>query len=274
MPLPELLQGASFGFFTLQRRLGSSRSGELWLASKAPGEFAALKFFPLNPAGDQPVLSFLNWEATVQNQIFAECGHTVPILEIFRGSESCPPYCASAFIEGESLAQRLDREKKLPPLDALAIVRPLLIALSVAHQANHIHGDIKPSKVLLDTAGKAYLAGFGVSRALEDRLPIEITYRSPEEWSGTRPDVRSDLFALGCLTHLMLTGRAPGKSPLSIREWNPAVSPELEDVVYRLLEQDPRNRFATCADLLSALESLPLAKPLTGPGLSSTAALR
>ncbi len=238
--LPPLESGQIVGAFSLDRRLGSGRCGELWLANKPSGETAVLKFFGLDPATDQSVISMLSWQAAVQNQVQAGCGHTVAVLEISRGSETCRPYIAVAYVEGESLKQRLTRRGKLSPAEAVPVLRQLFTALGHAHRLQHLHGDVKASNVLLDLQGNAY--------------PIEIEYRSPEEFSGQPASDRSDMFAVGCVAVEMLTGRKPSDSPLSLREWNPAVPPELEVIVSRLTSSHPLGRYLSCSEVLAALE--------------------
>src|SRR5215470_5636423 len=103
--LPPLESGHTAGCFVLDRRLGTGRCGELWLANRTSGEPAVLKFFALDPVTDQSAVSMLSWHATVQNQVYANCGHTVPVLEISRGNGETRPYVAMAYVEGESLKQ-------------------------------------------------------------------------------------------------------------------------------------------------------------------------
>src|SRR5258708_4210081 len=113
--LPPLESGQIVGAFSLDPRLGSGRCGGLWLAQQTARGAAVPKFFRLEPATDQSVISMLSWQAAVQNQVQAGCGHTVAVLEISRGSETCRPYIAVAYVEGESLKQRLTRRGKLSP---------------------------------------------------------------------------------------------------------------------------------------------------------------
>src|SRR5260370_25697498 len=127
--LPPLESGQIVGALSPDRRLGSGGCGELWLANNPSRETAVLKFFGLDPATDQSVISMLSWQAAVQNQVQAGCGHTVAVMEISRGSETCRPYIAVAYMECESLKQPLTRPGKLSPAEAFPLLRQLFTAL-------------------------------------------------------------------------------------------------------------------------------------------------
>ena len=127
------------------------------------------------------------------------------------------------FVEGESLRDRLTREKQLPVEDAVRIAREAALALDYAHQHGVVHRDIKPENLLLTTDGSTMVADFGIARALsgsEQQLTstgIAIgtpAYMSPEQASGTRDlDARTDVYALGCVLYEMLAGEPPYTGP-------------------------------------------------------------
>src|SRR3989449_10179526 len=122
------------------------------------------------------------------------------------------------FVEGESLRDRLNREKQLPVEDALRIAREAAEALDYAHRSGVVHRDVKPENVLL-TEGYALVADFGIARALGGGEPqltstgIAIgspAYTTPEQASGTHElDARTDVYALGCALHEMLASGPP-----------------------------------------------------------------
>ena len=127
------------------------------------------------------------------------------------------------FVEGESLRDRLDREKQLPLDDALRIAREVAGALAYAHRHGVIHRDIKPANILLQ-AGHAVVADFGIARAVDHAGGNHLTetgmtlgtaaYMSPEQATASPDfDGRSDLYSLGCVLYGMLAGQPPFSGP-------------------------------------------------------------
>ncbi len=182
------------------------------------------------------------------------------------------------YVEGESLAARLRREKQLPIEDALQITREVAEALAAAHAQGVIHRDIKPENILLEK-GHAILADFGIARAVDAVGAEKLTetglaigtpsYMSPEQSVGERDlDGRSDLYALGCVLFEMLAGEPPYSGPSAqaiiakrfhapvprVSTLRESVSVGLEDIVTRLLAKSPVDRFASAESLVNALE--------------------
>ena len=137
-------------------------------------------------------------------------------------------YCVMPFIEGESLRDRLVREKKLSVPDSVRIVEQVASALSHAHERGVVHRDIKPDNILL-AGDQAMVADFGIARAVEVAGGERLTgtglavgtpaYMSPEQAVGDKNiDARSDVYALGCVVHEMVAGRAPfeGDTPQAL----------------------------------------------------------
>src|SRR5439155_17749396 len=127
------------------------------------------------------------------------------------------------FVEGESLRDRLAREKQLPVEEAVRITREVALALEYAHQHRVVHRDIKPENLMLATDGSTMVADFGIARTLSGGEP-QLTgtglaigtpaYMSPEQASGTRElDARTDVYALGCVLYAMLAGEPPPTAP-------------------------------------------------------------
>src|SRR3989454_11291659 len=127
------------------------------------------------------------------------------------------------FVEGESLRERLTRERQLPLDDALQIPREVADALGYAHSEGIIHRDIKPENLLL-SHGHALVADFGVARALQSAAGERLTetgiavgtpaYMSPEQATAERDlDARSDIYSLGCVLYEMLAGQPPHPGP-------------------------------------------------------------
>ncbi len=181
------------------------------------------------------------------------------------------------FVEGESLRDRLRREKQLSIADALRLATEVASALDYAHRHGVIHRDIKPENILLHD-GSALVADFGIALVVSSAAGNRMTetgmslgtphYMSPEQAMGEREiTVRSDVYALGCVTYEMLTGDPPfigstaqaiiakvmTEKPAGIRRQRERVPEEVEDAVLTALEKLPADRFATAAEFAAAL---------------------
>src|SRR5574338_1176362 len=170
------------------------------------------------------------------------------------------------FVEGESLRDRLARERQLPVADAVRITREVALALDYAHRKGVIHRDIKPENILL-IDGQAIVADFGIARALgavDENLTGTGTvigtpaYMSPEQAAGDRAiDGRTDIYSLGCMLYEMLAGEPPFTGPSAqailarrfaetaraIRPVRPTVPAAVERAVLKALERIPADRF-------------------------------
>jgi serine/threonine-protein kinase len=186
------------------------------------------------------------------------------------------------FIEGESLRDRLRRQKQLPVEDALWIGRETADALDYAHRQGVIHRDIKPENILL-TGSHALVADFGIGRVLQsgpEDLRLTETglsvgtpaYMSPEQAAGDR-DLRggTDIYSLGAVVYEMLAGEPPFAGPTaqsmiarrlteaapSVRQHRPAVPEAVDAAIQRALARVPADRFATAAEFGNALQASP-----------------
>jgi TolB-like protein len=181
--------------------------------------------------------------------------------------ESALVYYVMPYVEGESLRDRLKREKQLPVDEALRIAREVCDALSYAHSRGVIHRDIKPENILLES-GHAVVADFGIARALDAAGGARLTetglaigtpaYMSPEQAAGQRDvDGRSDLYALACVLYEMLAGHPPFSGPTvesvvhqhlvveapTITHIRPAVPTAVATALARALSKTPADRY-------------------------------
>ena len=214
--------------------------------------------------------------------------HILPLFDSGGDGESL--FFVMPFVDGESLRDRLQREGALALDTAAAIVRQVGDALDYAHARGVVHRDVKPENILL-SGGQALLADFGVARAPVRRADQTLTsagmtlgtpaYMSPEQAAGDRDlDGRSDLYALGCVTHELLAGAPPftaGNAMATIAQHVLAPPPRLigaredlpdavADAVARMLAKDPAERFGTAAEFALVLEtaSNAMRQPSTG----------
>jgi serine/threonine-protein kinase len=210
------------------------------------------------------------------------------------------------FVEGESLRDRLRRERQLPLDTALQIAREAARALDYAHQHGVVHRDIKPENILLTKDGSSLVADFGIARALGGDEHLTQTgmsvgtpaYMSPEQASGEKTiDARTDVYSLGAVLFEMLAGEPPYTGPTaqaiilkrftepvpSVRRGRPSVPEGVDQAIQRALAPVPADRFATAAEFGRALQpavtagaataaATTVATPAAGPSSTSAPA--
>lgn len=186
------------------------------------------------------------------------------------------PYLVMPLLEGETLAARLGRSR---PLDSSLLIRigtQIASALAAAHQKGITHRDVKPGNIWLESpSDRVKVLDFGLARTDADEygeVPTFGTpgYMAPEQSRGDVVDHRVDLFSLGAVLYEMATGRGPfvGSSlnavltairemkPVAPRTVNPSISERLSDVVMKLLEKKPEDRFQSASETAKALQEL------------------
>ena len=189
--------------------------------------------------------------------------HVVQFYE--HGVDNEMYYYAMEYVEGETLTARLRREKRLPWREVVELSIQICVAFKAAHDAGIIHRDLKPSNLLLSPDGTVKLTDFGVAHVFAgSKLTITggiigtAEYMSPEQGQGQRITKRSDLYSLGAVMYVMLTGRPPfsGKTTLDVvhkHKYSQFDRPRMivsdlphwiDDIVCQLMEKDPDKRFA------------------------------
>ena len=208
------------------------------------------------------------------------------ILSLFdSGTADGQLYYVMPLVEGESLRDRLTRERQLPIDEAVRITIEVAEALDYAHRHQVVHRDIKPENILLHD-GSALVADFGIALAVSNAGDKRLTqtglslgtphYMSPEQATGDRAvDGRTDIYSLGCVLYEMLTGEPPFSGPSTqaivakvltepvprIRPRRPTVSAGLEAVVMKAVEKLPADRYATPQAFGQALRSPDVVPP-------------
>jgi len=209
--------------------------------------------------------------------------HILPLHD--SGEADGTVFYVMPYVDGESLRDRLTREKQLPVDDAVQIARKVAGALDYAHRHNVIHRDIKPENILLHD-GQALVADFGIAlaaaktgaaRMTETGMSLGTpTYMSPEQAMGDRSlDARTDIYALGCVLYEMLAGEPPftgptpqsivarvlTDAPRSLRSQRQTIPANVDAAVARALEKLPADRFSSAAEFSAALADTSIRDP-------------
>ena len=260
------------GQYDIQRELGRGGMGIVLLARDERLDRAvALKVLPPHLAEDGDTRERFLREA----RMAAQLSHP-NIVPVYRADEigGCA-FFAMGYVDGETLGERIRDRGTLSAADVVRILREVAWALAYAHARGIVHRDIKPDNILLDRqSGRAVVTDFGIARAdfnpalTQDGLVLgTVHYMSPEQASGDTIDGRSDLYALGCIGYLALSGRLPfdGTSPQAVlvahatkeppllRSVAPLVPQSLASVIDRCLRKRADQRYATGEELADAL---------------------
>jgi serine/threonine-protein kinase len=192
------------------------------------------------------------------------------VMRVFGGEKRTRIYMVMEWCEGRLLRQILD-EGRIPHDRAIRIAIAVLDALDYIHSNGVVHRDLKPENIMVDAEDNIKLIDFGIAG---DAAARRLTYAnftatlgtpnyiSPEQVQGKRGDGRSDIYAAGVILYEMLSGKLPFSGPSPMAAMNdrllnhptppsvadPSISPQLQEVIYRALERDPRNRYAKARD--------------------------
>jgi serine/threonine-protein kinase len=278
--LPSKISGALSGQYRLETEIGAGGMATVYLAEDLRHDRrVALKVLRPELAaviGAERFLAEIKLTANLQHP------HILPLFD--SGEADGFLYYVMPFVEGESLRDRLNREKQLPVDEAVRITCEVASALDYAHRHGVIHRDIKPENILIHD-DRALVADFGIalaaskaggSRMTETGMSLGTpTYMSPEQAMGEREiTARSDVYALGCVLYETLTGDPPfsgstaqaivarvvTESPRPLMPQRHTIPPHVEAAVLKALEKLPADRFATAAQFAEAL---------TKPGLAT-----
>jgi serine/threonine-protein kinase len=268
------LNAALAGRYTIEREIGAGGMATVYLATDAKHDRkVALKV--LNP----DLAAVLGPDRFPREIRIVAQFHHPHILSLYDSGESAGfLYYVMPLVEGESLRQRMRRDRQMPVGDAVRILREIVDALAYAHQHGIVHRDIKPDNVMLE-GRHAVVTDFGVAKAVtaaggEKLTTVGVavgtpTYMAPEQAMGqVDVDHRSDLYAVGVLGYEMLTGKPPFDGPTAqailsahvledpphLRDLRPAVPPVLGDALRRCLAKDPADRWQSAEELLAQLE--------------------
>jgi eukaryotic-like serine/threonine-protein kinase len=293
--------GRIVGSYKIVEKLGEGGMGEVYRA-----------VHPLlgRPAAVKVLLPEMSRDETALNRFFQEARSTAlighpGIIDIFDygHSEDGHAYLVMELLHGETLTERLKRENRVSPQQAVQMARQIAAAVGAAHTAGVVHRDLKPDNLFLlpdrdsPSGVRLKVLDFGIAKLADRARPSHVTqagialgsprYMSPEQCrNAAGVDGRADIYSLGCILHEMLSGTLPfekasfaelmaahlSEPPMPLRVLVPSLPGTLEQIVLRALAKDPKDRFQTMEDMAQALEavgpnlrdSVPAVTPIAG----------
>jgi eukaryotic-like serine/threonine-protein kinase len=270
--LLDRLQAGLAGRYRLEREIGRGGMAIVFLARDLKHDRdVAIKVLTPELSGAMLAERFLR-EIRIGGNL--QHPHIIPVYD--SGDADGLLYYAMPYVEGESLRQRLDRERQLPFSEVVQITREVAGALTYAHGRGVVHRDIKPENIML-SGGHALVADFGIARALNAADDGHLTatglilgtpfYMSPEQGTSGVLDSRSDIYSLGCVVYEMLCGEPPftgpttqaviarhaSTTPPSLRVVRPTISHAVEAAVETALAKIPADRYRSADEFAEAL---------------------
>jgi tRNA A-37 threonylcarbamoyl transferase component Bud32/tetratricopeptide (TPR) repeat protein len=260
-----------FGEYKILREIAQGGMGVVYQAQHVKlGRVVALKMIRTgNLSGVAEVNRF-----KAESQAIAKLAHPniVPVFDA--GEVDGQPYFSMAFVEGESLAQRVQRTGPLTPEFAAKVMNQIAQALHHAHQRGIIHRDLKPHNILIDQNDHVQVTDFGLAKLQESCESLTRTgqilgtpaYMPPEQASGKLDsvDARADIYSLGATLYFLLSARPPFQAsnlnevlrqvgevePIALRQLDRSIPRDLETICHKAITKEPNGRYAS-ADLLS-----------------------
>ena len=272
------------GRYRILGRLGAGGMGVVFLAEDTELQRrVALKVPHLHTHKSDPAKAVQRFMREARAAAAIRHPHVCPLHDI--GQQDGCPYVVMPFIEGASLAEKLQGGQRIDdPREAARVGAEIAEALAAVHAHGIIHRDLKPGNILLDRQGNALLTDFGLARPTEDQEHITAeggwvgtpAYMAPEQVSGAAARVgpRTDIFGLGMVLYHMVTGRLPFDGPaLAIltrlatepmpppSRFRPELDPRLEGIILRAIARDPDQRFGSAEEMAQALREWLISAP-------------
>jgi eukaryotic-like serine/threonine-protein kinase len=261
------------GRYEILALLGEGGMGAVYKAKDREVErVVALKLIRPEMASNPAILARFKQELMTAHQVTHK-----NVIRIYDLSEADGvKFITMEFVEGSDLRQLYREKGKLPPDEAVDIIRQVCMALDAAHSAGIIHRDLKPQNIMRDKAGRILVMDFGLARSVRSEgmtqtgaLLGTIEYMSPEQAMGKTLDQRSDLFAVGLIFYELLSGKMPFKAETAmasllmrnqeravpLAEIDATVPAGLSDIVSRCLERDLERRYPNAAEIIADLDA-------------------
>jgi serine/threonine-protein kinase len=265
--------GATLDHYRLEATVARSGMATLYKATDLKsGRLVAIKVPHAEMEADPVLVERFRRE----EEIGQELDHP-GVVKTYGGEERSRLYMAMEWVEGRLLRSILNEERKLPVERAVKLTLEICDALDTMHKHGVVHRDLKPENVMVDATDRIKLIDFGIAmkedaRRITHAGPTALLgtpdYISPEQVKGQRGDQRSDVYALGAMFYEMLTGQPPftGSNPLAVmnerllhdarpaRKLRAETPAEVEEILKRALEREPRHRYQTASEMAWDLE--------------------
>ncbi|MEE2750858.1 MAG: protein kinase [Myxococcota bacterium] len=268
------LIGAEVGSYTVVDRLGQGGMATVFeVKHKETGATRALKLIHPGVQDEEAMTRF-----NAEFQVLSQLSHPNITRVLEAGSWNDQSYFVMEKLQGQDLRSEVKSWKDIPPAERFSRTENILVqlvgALAYIHDRGLIHRDVSPSNIMVAPDGSVKLMDFGVVKAPGREVTAvgemvgTVAYMAPEQISGDEVDSRADLYSLGTVLYLMLTGKRPFNArtlagylekhlnlpPRPPREVDPFVPARLDNICLRLLEKSPRDRFGSANHLLAILD--------------------
>ena len=261
----ELKPGDRLGPYRLEQVLGEGAMGIVFEATHEPdNEVVALKILRPELSADETYRQRFAREG----QIAGRLSHKHLVTVVDAGETDGHPYLATRYIVGQTLAELLETDGRLPLAPLLKIAAEIATALDTLHNEGLVHRDVKPANIMLDESGTSFLTDFGLAKGTAATVLTKpghvvgtLDYLAPEVIKGQAAGPPADIYALGCVTYECMAGRPPFgggsfvEATLASLEDEPTdpsagredLPPALSFAVLQALAKSPRDRPPTAA---------------------------
>ncbi len=270
--MPSVQPGSQLDHYALEELVARSDTASIFRGTDLRrGRRVAIKIPHPEVEGD-----LLFYQRFLREQEICEKLDHPAVVKAFEDDQRTQMYMVMELAPGQLLRRVLSEQGKLPVERAVRIALAICEALDYVHAQRVVHRDLKPENIMVDGDDRIKLIDFGIAgqsgaRRLTfgkfSRVMGTPDYISPEQVKGKRGDGRSDIYALGVMLYEMLTAQTPFAGndpfvtmnnrlvnhPVPPREIDPDITPELQEIIYRALERDPKNRYATAREFANDL---------------------
>jgi tetratricopeptide (TPR) repeat protein/predicted Ser/Thr protein kinase len=271
-PAPLMERGTVLGRYEIVGILGQGGMGAVYKAKdRELDRLVALKVIQPELVSSSAILKRFKQELILARQITHK--NVVRIFDF--GDADGLKFITMEYLDGGDLKSHIIERGKIPPAEAVDIVRQICNALEAAHSAGVVHRDLKPQNIMIESTGRVVVMDFGIAHSKEmpgltmtGALMGTPEYMSPEQAKGEKTDIRADIFAVGIIFYEMLTGKVPFRASTIVetmykRTQERAVPPvdldqsvpvQANQIVMKCLETDPANRYQSVKEILQDLE--------------------